>query len=480
MKNTKLSELLYCLSKEESRKFHDFLKSPYFNKSKQVLRLHLVLKKQMGRKNEPGKKVIYEKVFPGEKFNDQKLRSLVSDLMKLLYKFLVTQYTSKYIDPRVILMNEFNDRVSFKNLDSVCNSLARETAGVSAPNDKDYLTMLQLFDNLTAKCDTLFLTEKTSHIDSQLLYTEFYSAFLLLRNLNNRLQLNIPVEGTFEENNGIIEWIERLISKNLKLIQQRHKMLYMEYLTYKMFLPPGRIVSYEALKKEFKVSYKVFNIETQNYIYNSLSSFAINERYHNPSFNWKTERIQIIKFFEKIGYFNNIDHIEGPNLYNIINSAIDNDKPEFADYFLNKYEHKVNNNIRQDIVNLSRAIIMISRKKYNEALYYISLVTNKHPHIYLNSKLFQSTIYFENGELEPLLYIMDAAKHYLMRNKNKIGLRYNIFYNFYKYLNIIIKKKDTPDPLFFKKLHERISVENPAEKYWLLKIVSKLSLPNRQ
>ena len=104
MKNTKLISLLKTFSKEEIKRFRDFVVSPYFNKNKNIQKLNDVLFRFHPNYDTqlPQEEEIFKEVFPGEKFDYFKFRNVSSDLYNLGLNFLRltpnhnTEFTSEY------------------------------------------------------------------------------------------------------------------------------------------------------------------------------------------------------------------------------------------------------------------------------------------------------------------------------------------------------------------------------------------------
>lgn len=104
MKNTKLILLLKTFSKEEIKRFRDFVISPYFNKNKNVQKLNETLFKFHPKYDSllPDEETIYKEIFPDEKFDYFKIKNISSDLYNLGLDFLrftsnpATEFTSDY------------------------------------------------------------------------------------------------------------------------------------------------------------------------------------------------------------------------------------------------------------------------------------------------------------------------------------------------------------------------------------------------
>ena len=81
-----MEKLFKHLSKEELLKFEKFVNSPYFNNSKKVTELFTIVNTSSGEKLSKHK--LFSLLYPAEKYNDSRMRKILSDLNKLFEKFL--------------------------------------------------------------------------------------------------------------------------------------------------------------------------------------------------------------------------------------------------------------------------------------------------------------------------------------------------------------------------------------------------------
>ena len=92
MQNTLAWEIMAHLNPKELRAACLFISSPYFNRRKDIHELHSLLDKAVrNKKPAPNRKELFGKIFPEKKYVDQKFRLLLSDLLKLLERFLSLQ-----------------------------------------------------------------------------------------------------------------------------------------------------------------------------------------------------------------------------------------------------------------------------------------------------------------------------------------------------------------------------------------------------
>jgi hypothetical protein len=77
------------LTSQERRSLEKFLQSAFFNNRKQVLSLYQFLQQ---KKQPPSKESIFQELFPNEKYKDEKVRLVMSLLLKKIEQFLSYQY----------------------------------------------------------------------------------------------------------------------------------------------------------------------------------------------------------------------------------------------------------------------------------------------------------------------------------------------------------------------------------------------------
>ena len=113
MQKTKLISLLKTLSKQEIFRLGDFIRSPYFNKNENNIRLaEAVLDHWPGFDSpEMTEEEIFKKIFPKEKFDYFKIKNIISDVYSLAAEFLkISISQSRHLDGEINLLNALHDR----------------------------------------------------------------------------------------------------------------------------------------------------------------------------------------------------------------------------------------------------------------------------------------------------------------------------------------------------------------------------------
>ncbi len=88
MYNSDLCQVMQFLPPEKRRALRKFIDSPYHNQREDVRRLFRYLDRESAA---PGKQAAFEAVFPGEAYDDQRMRYAMSFLLKTIERFLICE-----------------------------------------------------------------------------------------------------------------------------------------------------------------------------------------------------------------------------------------------------------------------------------------------------------------------------------------------------------------------------------------------------
>ena len=468
MKSSKLIRILRGLSKTEFKKFGDFLKSPYYNKSEKVIQLYDFLKDNYSEYEVDNitKESIAEYVYPETEYDEQKIRTLVSDFIKLIEKFLIVIEDEKNeVYQKLQLIRALNDRNISQSFSMVLKE-ALEMQKTEFNRDEDYYYNQMYLEleslNYKFKRDETFDREDYNKITSNIDLFFIITKLDMLHNVSIH-EKNIKPDSNFNE--WMYDEIIQYIEKNISLMKKEHPIIYMKYLILMSILNPDEEKYYESLKKYFTINWKKFNIFTREYVFGSLENYAV-DRYNKGFLKFKNDRFFIYEFIEdnNILYYGNlISHID---FLNSITSALAVDEVVWAEKFYDKYKDKILPELKEDVLNLSLARIYYSKKEYEKAIMILNRISYKKYSFYLRSKTILAQIYYDNKDYEPTGYLIDAAKHYLNRKRGKMSVsEYDMFRNFFVFLGRLLNLSKE-DKYFFKKELEKKS--NIVNKEWLL------------
>lgn len=91
MQNSRLITLLKALNPEEFRQFYRYIRTPFFTKSDDLLKLYEAIRKHYPHFDSPklNKEKLFKHLYPKETFNDARLRNLMLKISKILEEYLL-------------------------------------------------------------------------------------------------------------------------------------------------------------------------------------------------------------------------------------------------------------------------------------------------------------------------------------------------------------------------------------------------------
>jgi hypothetical protein len=135
MLKSKFIDVLKTFTRDEIKRFRDFVCSPYHNSNKNVVKVYELIRKHYPEFNSQSitKEKLFAKIYPGKKYNDTVMRILLSDLLKLGEEFLILTRSKKNpFGENLTLLEELRDR----GLDSLYQTNYKDTLNIlSQMND---------------------------------------------------------------------------------------------------------------------------------------------------------------------------------------------------------------------------------------------------------------------------------------------------------------------------------------------------------
>ena len=325
--------------------------------------------------------------------------------------------TSKEIEQ--IQNHEFN-----KNIDYYTSIIDYKSALVEYQNKNLDINLDKSFYELSEYSDLLFMVSKLKIINS-----------LLSRKFETLGNIKLKYWGIDET----LEFIE----KNINRIHTDHSTIYSEYKILMMKLKPLSHRHFADLEKHVFKNMKKYSPEELEEVYYSLTNYCVNKIATGET-KFLKHLYDIIINFEKNNFYTNKKDIQYTDFMSVIICGLNIKEMKWVEYFLESYKSNIIPDARRDTINLSNALIFFTKQKYKEAISYLSKVSYKHVYFYLKSKETLIKVYFEQGEVDSILSVIDAAKHYLKRHEDTLYMHYDRYILFLNLVNRLIKvnKKD--------------------------------------
>lgn len=478
MVRSKSIDIINKFDEKEFREFGKFVNSPYFNSNSKLCELYSVL-----IKNYPGftkrdftKEKIYEKLFPGKKFNDGTMRKLLSGLQSLAEEYLShSALNNHYFAKQNLLLNKLDE----KRLDVIFNQhlveifKTYEQEGIIDDqyfrnNFEIYETLLSFqasvgkneidvqekcFFYLISHCIVLSLKlsqnlmagtiEKKFDFKNTLLFKfteqfDFDSFIKLIKNYSPQFYpvlriyyLNFLILSAQDDNDNYFWEMKKLIGENI------HKFSRFEKYNLMLFLENGASLKIRDGKIDF--------VKHIHEIHRTMLDKNIYESDDNQYFH-------IIRFWK------------------IVSNALRLNEFEWTENFVKDYSNRLAPEYTEHMRNYSYAMLYFAKGQYDESLECASKTKPLMYNIRYDLMFLKIKCCYELGLVEELYYHLDSFKH-LLKNDTSPEWAKKRFENFLLFFENLVKLKKNPGEMdkdiefFNQKLQKAGEV---SEKRWLL------------
>ncbi len=446
MKENKLFRLLRSLSAEEWNAFEKFIESPYFNNGRNFLPLFRYLKVSILKKGKESfeAEVIYDKLYPGKKFNKSVVNTIVSNFTKLTENFLVQiEFDSSANPKKLALLKQLNHRNCdslFEKAAALVSKHARETAF-----DIDTLEYLKgLQENLVrAKYKTNFDKSIENEIHKRSDY-RFFVFYLWLLNEERDLRIMKDVMNK--------KPAERISTKLAKSINPENVISYIEEHYPELKDTVGAIILYFTSRDIKRVSdslYKNYLLFQPNlaltlfYILEGLIVDNITEGRKEEL----AERFRLLRFILEKGLVVNEyqTRLNTRVTENIIYVSLWCKEFSWLKHFLDTYSSRFAEDMKENLVKYCRACLLFSEKKYAEALRELYLVGDTSITMKLRMKDLELQLLFEMNKIDEVYFAIDNYNklklNQLVSERHRAAMDVNI--SAYKFL---VNLRDAKNP----------------------------------
>jgi hypothetical protein len=473
VKGNKFFVALHTLEPKAFVRFLKFLRSPYIQEHRGILRLadfieanrlETIGQEPLERSN------LYCYIFENQIYDDLKLRHLLSDALRLLEEFVAVE---KFYDDRHYLELNKLHYYKDKGLDKHFVGLERQMRADMLKNDvfgseymyyKKFLLERELnqyladregrkgkinVTNASQALDDFFILQKLRYGCMQANYGKVFSASFQLFLLE--------------------EILDFVASKDLS-----HQPLIMAYYqSLMMFKYPDDERYFFELKEVLHKDSPHFD-QTHNV---ELFKFAQNYCIGKANMGKKTYLQELFDLFQT-SLSHNIALVNGElspsNFKNMVTVACHLGKFDWAQEFIGRYSAFLPEDQRNNSVTMNTALLYWSTRKLSDAARLLSRVEFDDPFYALDAKSLLLKIYFEQDEKEVLFSFCESFRMYLKRNKLVSKAHINSYNNLISFTVKLIKLKPEQREKFDKIKKDIQEIKLLNNKGWLIEQVQKM------
>lgn len=473
MSTNTLQSLLGSLTVKETAGFRDFLKSPYFNRNKRVLKLYDILMKTGA---ETGGKYTLEYlhniVFKSGSYNRENIKTIIYLLTRLAEQFLVTtEFRKEDAEYNRRLLKIYNRRgldkhflrhlrkCGFRDMDD--GSVELDKISRKAEFEK---TLLQFYLQRN--------DEKNIFTHEMKLSEDLIAAFLV----DMFKQYNVFWRAGYLENILETEFTSSMLDaidfdKLFSIFSEKnyryYKLLLPHYAIYKLLKDGSGSIDIESLRQN--IAENEFISGSEKFVLSTILVNAVYFRSLKSGGIYSREVFEALKLMIEFYEFSEDQYLRYTTYSNVLRVALQHGEYKWTEEFINKYHVLLEPALKDNMLIYSNAYLAFSRGDYEKCLEYESKI---------NFQTFQQRYYlrdlrlsslYELGKYETALNLIDSYKHFIKKDRNytpKMKQGYLLFLTFIYdliRLKLGLSRKSVND------VKEKLTNSLPMRKDWLIK-----------
>ena len=474
MQNSKLINVISTFSTKEIRRFDEYLNSPYFNKNELATKLYEFCKADYPkfRISKIDRRDAFSYVFQTEAFSEQKLRYVMTDLVKLLEDYLsITQYEKKPIRQKQNLLRELSERKLNKYFQSSLD-IAQSMRSKNAYRDAAYF-----YDQYALESESyIFQVRNFQRNNDESLQNsvENLDLFFLATKLRSCCEL-MNRKNVFADDYQILFLDEILIHlKNNEYNDFPAISIYYQILM--TLIESDDESHFSLLKNLLNDNADKFSMDEARDMYAFAQNYCI-KKINGGNTSYLNELFLMYKTLieKKIIFLGNF--LSPWHFKNIVYVSLRLHEVDWTESFIYEYKNKISPEFRDNAFTYNLASLHFHKKEYSKALKLLQNVDyTDNIYYHLDSKSLLLKTYFELDEVESLLSLIDAFRIFLRRNKLISDYQRSVYLNLVKFvkkaLNIKLKSKSHEKIIQLREEIEK--TKKVADLKWLLSKIDEM------
>ncbi len=468
MYGSKLLDVLACLEAGEWKELEVFLKSPYFNRNPDLLRLAMLLKKEApGFKEERvDRYLLMRKLFPKRALEDKEIRYLMSSLLKLVERFLGQQvYETKPLLGGSHVLEACEARNLKKHYRQQLRQLEKLTESHPYRDEHYYYHRF-----LRADVETrYFHRQGVRTYDHNLQETvDYLDEFYLIT------KLRLTCELINRQNILSASYDIRLVDELLGYLEgydfEKVPAIAMYYHILRLLTAEDTHPHFQSLKGLMVNNFHLFPEHSQKEIFSYAQNHCIKQikngvtAYHEELFGIYQEGLKTGLLIE--------EGVLSPwKFKNIVSNGLGLGKFEWVENFIDTFNGKILEEFRETALVYNRAHLYYHQGRFSEALKTLNTVEFSDIFYALGTRKIMLMIYFEQEEVESLLSLVSSFKLFLRRNKLISEGNRRAYLNFVNLVQALFRYREGKGEQRAE-LEKQIRETQPlVEESWLMKML---------
>lgn len=412
MEKTRLWEALLTFDNAGWRSFERLVRSPYFNRKNQLGGLFAYLRTCRDLEQQPQNETAFDAAYPGETFDNQKLRLVISDLLALLEQLLELEENKQEplrgaLRVATAYRKRRLPRHARKSLDELQTALEKRTWRHAEYFEDAYALGLENFQEAAAakRSEAFNLQELSDGLDRAFIARKLRHVCLALSH-----QAVYKKAYSFGLYASVMEYAE----KN-NLLQYPAIALY--YHACRFLSDPAAESAFFTYQDVLAGASALFPSDELRALYLLAINFGVKKSNEGASLRWYEATFGLYEAALELELLFENGVLSRFAYHNIVGIAEHLGKIDWAETFIHRYKNHLERRYREGAYNMNLARVAYARKNYRDALLHLQQADYKDFINGMNARILQMKIYFETGETDLLDSHLDSMQTYLRRQQ---------------------------------------------------------------
>jgi hypothetical protein len=475
MNNSNLIDLLRRFDTHQKKRFLDFIDSPYFNSHAKTAELgHYLLDEipSFTSKNLQ-KERIFQAMFPEKTYDDRFFSNLMSRLLKLAYRFLGEERREKVsthlYHHQMMALLEMDAPTHARRIEKRYN---RQLEALPFQSFQSCLEWMNYFEAL----DQTYVLEASRGFDKSLeeknrtldQYFLAYKLRIACDMISRNQIINTVYSPTF------FSFCLKEIKKTLNE-EKKTSAYFIYYFAYLMLEKPEEEKYYSNFLEFLYEKRDDFPKEELWVLYNYALNHCI-RKINSGYGRFYAELHQLYRQMLEGGVLLKKGYLTQWDFKNIVTVGLRIKDFKWTEAFIREYQSALHPNEQKNALIYNLASLYLSRQDYEQALRQLHQVDFTDPAYHLGAKIIQIKSYYELGEEEALMSLIEAFRKYVHRNRSLGSYKKLANLNFLQLTKGLYELKEKEKRLrkeAYQKERERFikkltAMDPVANKAWLL------------
>lgn len=490
MLKSALLEITDSFTPEEAERFSDFIRSPYFNRNSNVIRLFDVIRKssESGDDSLLRKEKVWQKLYPGKPYNYGTMKNLIHELTQLSIKFVCQEEleSTKHVG-NVLTVSA----LSYRNADKALNSKLNQVE--KSFNKRTFRDLEYVLSDYYMEMSKIFWTKWMYQKSHQLKRasekdflagsaTSVYSFLLYLFKMTNNISVQSGDHNYKPDANLVIRFLREVGTETIeKILSSVKEYSVRDYTVLNVFWDMCRSQLYDPDPKlyyRFKLSVtenaKLFSLQDLEDLLTCLVTTLF--RLKDTLINKYKERIDIFDIMIANKIFIQRNRILPVHLFILyVWNLFHLNDFERIDKFTNKFGEYLTEDKRHNALLFSQACLEIGKENFAAALEMLLKTGYDYSAMKIYVKHLKAVCYYELNDSASFMYENDSLRNFLKSNMKVNESVKESLKHHYTMIRRMFRLRSGFDISEFQLLRKEVFESTANKDSWLIRKVSELN-----